>query len=180
MLWLGDGGGSTTGPFSLPGRADTFPAFPVVSRGDASGLPASEFSVGICTFSFGRMPADLGSAMLLFREGGGGGDVDKGGNGIAGGVCFSSAFVAFPLLPLCAALVSMGGGRGSRAPKPKCAASMDSLGPIGVNMLRDFAGALLSPIGCGGGGGSERVGCSFSGAGGSVYTGGIDCRLLAS
>lgn len=49
-------------------------------------------------------------------------------------------------------------------------------------MLRDFAGALLCSIGCGGGGGgSERVGWSVSGAGGStLYTGGIDCRLLAS
>lgn len=102
MLWLGDGGGSTTGPLSLPGRADTFPAFPAGSLGDVSGLPASEFSLGIRTLSFGRMPADLGSAMLLFREGGGGGDVDvvNGGNGSGGGTGFSSAFVAFALLPL--------------------------------------------------------------------------------
>jgi hypothetical protein len=46
-LWLGDGGGRTTGTPSLLGRADTFPVFPVDSLGDSHGLPASNSSVGI-------------------------------------------------------------------------------------------------------------------------------------
>jgi hypothetical protein len=73
------------------GRAEIFPAFPDDSLGDDDdGLPASEFSLGILTFNFGRMPADFGSAILLFRVSGGG-DVDTGGNG-AIGAGFSSCF----------------------------------------------------------------------------------------
>jgi hypothetical protein len=61
------------------------PGFPGAGPlGDADGLPASELSLGIITFNFGRMPADLGSAMLLLRESGGG-DVDRGCGGGGGG-----------------------------------------------------------------------------------------------
>lgn len=88
MLTLGEGGGRITWP-SLSGRADWLPALAEEEpRGDCAGLPASSASVGIWTFSFGRMPADLGSAMLLLRLGGGGGEVLMGG-----GADFSS-FVA--------------------------------------------------------------------------------------
>lgn len=77
------------------GRAETLPAFPDDSRGDADGLPASEFSLGIRTLSFGRMPADLGSAMLLFLLSGGG-DVDTGmgGSGWPAAAAFSSCLTA--------------------------------------------------------------------------------------
>lgn len=61
------------------------PGFPGAGPlGDADGLPASELSLGIITFNFGRMPADLGSAMLLLRERGGG-DADRGCGGGGGG-----------------------------------------------------------------------------------------------
>jgi hypothetical protein len=166
------------------------PGFPgAAPLGEADGLPASELSLGIITFNFGRMPADLGSAMLLLRESGGD-EVDRGCGGGGGGgggggaadvtggagadAAFSSALAANAFF-LWMAPTSMEWDRDS-CPKPKCAASTESLGPIGVNMLRDFVGGRFGSNDCG----SGREGCSFSGVDCSGLYGGIDCRRLGS
>jgi hypothetical protein len=135
------------------------PAFPELSRGlDDERLPASLLPEGIQTFNFGRIPALFGSA-IEFDLDGGGGEVDIGIGGSGAEADFSSFIV-------CGGEAGLGRGRSVVPPKPKCAASIDSEGPIGVNMLRDFAGARLGSRPATGG--DVRGGETGAGAAGSA------------
>lgn len=161
---LGDGGGSTT---PCPGVCCLSPPLPAVSRealasvrADAVPPSPSDCSLGICTFSRGRLasgwlvlererPID---GVLPAREAGCG---DLGGArdeeacgcpgepfGFASAVCRCRCIVATSTEAARGVGCSVfGSNRSASAPlvDPQCCASIDRLSSIGVNMLCDFA-----------------------------------------
>jgi hypothetical protein len=95
----------------------------------------------------------------------------RGGGAVTG---FSSCLIISAFFRWIA-VTSIECDRALSCPNPKACASIDSLGPIGVYMLRDLAGALF---GCSIEDGSDLTGGSLSDADGSTgYAGGIDWRL---